>query len=44
MNLAPGDRVRSLDFTSDRAVALWTAVIERVHAAIIDHGCAEFIL
>ncbi|MFK8024158.1 MAG: phosphotransferase [Ilumatobacter sp.] len=30
--------VGSLDFTSDRAVALWTAVIERAQSALIDHG------
>jgi hypothetical protein len=30
--------VGSLDFTSERAVALWTAVIERAQNALIDHG------
>jgi hypothetical protein len=30
--------VGSLDFTSDRAVALWTAVIERTQQALLDHG------
>ena len=30
--------VGSLDFTSERAVALWTAVIERAQSALIDHG------
>lgn len=30
--------VGSLDFTSERAVALWTAVIERTQQALIDHG------
>jgi hypothetical protein len=30
--------VGTLDFTSERAVALWTAVIERAQHALIDHG------
>jgi hypothetical protein len=30
--------VGSLDFTSERAVALWTAVIERTQHALLDHG------
>jgi Ecdysteroid kinase-like family len=30
--------VGTLDFSSDRAVALWTAVIERTQNALIDHG------
>jgi hypothetical protein len=30
--------VGTLDFTSDRAVALWTAVVERAQNALIDHG------
>ncbi len=30
--------VGSLDFTSERAVALWTAVVERAQNALIDHG------
>jgi hypothetical protein len=30
--------VGSLDFTSERAIALWTAVIERSQQALIDHG------
>ncbi len=30
--------VGTLDFTSDRAVALWTAVVERTQAALLDHG------
>ncbi len=33
--------VGSLDFTSDRAVALWTAVIERTQSALIDHGVGQ---
>jgi len=30
--------VGSLDFTSERAVALWTAVVERAQDALIEHG------
>ena len=30
--------VGSLDFTSERAITLWTAVIERTQNALIDHG------
>lgn len=30
--------VGTLDFTSERAVALWTAVVERAQNALIDHG------
>ncbi len=30
--------VGSLDFTSERAVTLWTAVIERAQNALLDHG------
>ena len=30
--------VGSLDFSSERAVTLWTAVIERAQSALIDHG------
>jgi hypothetical protein len=30
--------VGSLDFTSERAIALWTAVIERTQQALLDHG------
>ena len=30
--------VGSLDFTSERAVTLWTAVIDRTQNALIDHG------
>ncbi len=33
--------VGSLDFTSDRAVKLWTAVIERAQNALIDHGYGQ---
>ena len=30
--------VGSLDFTSERAVALWTTVVERTQNALLDHG------
>ena len=30
--------VGSLDFTSERAVTLWTEVVERTQNALIDHG------
>ncbi len=33
--------VGSLDFSSERAVALWTAVIERTQAALLDHNFGE---
>jgi len=33
--------VGSLDFTSERAIALWTAVIERTQNALIDHGAGR---
>lgn len=36
--IIPVMAVGSLDFTSERAVALWTAVIERTQSALIDHG------
>ena len=35
--------VGSLDSSSERAMALWTAVIERVQDAIFHHGAQEFI-
>ena len=35
--------VGSLDVSSERAMALWSAVIERVQDAIFDHGADEFI-
>ena len=35
--------VGSLDSSSERAMALWTAVIERVQDAIFQHGAQEFI-
>jgi hypothetical protein len=33
--------VGSLDFTSERAIALWTAVIERTQNALLDHGFGQ---
>ncbi|MGB8859935.1 MAG: oxidoreductase family protein [Ilumatobacteraceae bacterium] len=33
--------VGSLDFTSERAIALWTAVIERAQNALLDHGFGQ---
>lgn len=33
--------VGSLDFTSERAISLWTAVIERAQNALIDHGIGQ---
>ncbi len=33
--------VGSLDFTSERAIALWTAVIERAQNALLDQGFGE---
>jgi hypothetical protein len=33
--------VGSLDFTSERAIALWTAVIERTQQALLDHGFGQ---
>jgi len=36
--------VGSLDTSSDRAMALWTAVLERVQDAIFDHNAQEFIV
>ena len=30
--------VGSLDFTSERAVTLWTSVVERTQNALLDHG------
>lgn len=35
--------VGSLDVSSERAMTLWTRVIERAQAAIIDHGCADLL-
>ncbi len=42
--IIPVMAVGTLDFTSERAVALWTTVIERMEAAIFDHGAQEFVL
>ena len=36
--------VGTLDASSERAVALWTSVIERSQDAIFQHNCQEFIL
>ncbi len=36
--------VGSLDSSSERAMALWTSVIERVQDAIFQHGAQEFIV
>jgi hypothetical protein len=33
--------VGSLDFTSERAIALWTAVVERTQNALLDHGAGS---
>jgi ABC-type amino acid transport substrate-binding protein len=38
--MIPGLAVGSLDFTSERSVALWTDVIERTQTALIDQGLA----
>ncbi len=35
--------VGTLDFSSERAVSLWTAVIERCQAAYIDHGVSDLL-
>lgn len=35
--------VGSLDTSSERAMALWTKVIERAQAAMLDHDVAEFL-
>ena len=35
--------VGSLDTSSERAMALWTAVLERIQDAIFHHGAQEFI-
>ena len=36
--------VGSLDVSSERAMTLWTRVIERAQAAMIDHGCEELLV
>jgi hypothetical protein len=41
--IIPVFAVGSLDASSERAVALWTAVIERVQDAIFHHNTQEFI-
>lgn len=35
--------VGSLDVSSERAMTLWTRVIERSQAAIIDHDCGDLL-
>ncbi len=41
--IIPVFAVGTLDSSSERAMALWTAVIERVQAAIFDHKAYEFL-
>lgn len=41
--IIPVFAVGSLDSSSERAMALWTAVIERSQAAIFDHDAQEFL-
>lgn len=41
--IIPVFAVGTLDSSSERAMALWTAVIERVQAAIFDHSAQEFL-
>ena len=41
--IIPVFAVGTLDSSSQRAVALWTAVIERAQAAIFDHKAYEFL-
>jgi len=41
--IIPVFAVGTLDSSSERAMALWNAVIERVQTAIFDHGAQEFI-
>lgn len=36
--------VGSLDMSSDRAVALWTEVLDRLQHAIDDHGLVEYVV
>jgi hypothetical protein len=36
--------VGTLDFTSERAVALWTEVVRRSQAAMLDHGVADLLV
>lgn len=35
--------VGTLDTSSERAMELWTNVIQRAQAAMLDHGCDEFL-
>lgn len=41
--IIPVFAVGTLDFTSERAVGLWTNVVERMQAALLDHNCIEFL-
>ena len=41
--IIPVFAVGTLDSSSERAMALWTAVIERVQAAIFDHNAQELL-
>lgn len=41
--IIPVFAVGTLDSSSERAMALWTAVIERAQAAIFDHSSHEFL-
>lgn len=42
--IIPVMAVGSLDVSSERAMALWTAVIERAQTAVLDHDAKDFIL
>jgi hypothetical protein len=42
--IIPVYAVGTLDSSSERAMALWTAVIERAQAAMGDHDVAEFLI
>ena len=41
--VVPVFAVGTLDFSSERAVSLWTAVIERCQAAYLDHGVSDLL-
>jgi hypothetical protein len=41
--LIPVFAVGSLDVSSERALQLWTAVVERSQAGILDHGCEALL-
>jgi hypothetical protein len=42
--IIPVMAVGSLDVSSERAMALWTAVIERAQTAVLDHDAGSFVL